>query len=482
MPPSPDSLTLAVDIGSSSVRAMLLDPAGQAVARTQTRYESHTTPEGGVEIDPALLSGIIFECIDRVLAERGGREIGAVAMDTLVANVFGIGDDGAPVTPIYTWADRRGSELAPQLREALDPGAYTARTGARVHTSYWPLRLMWLHDTQPDVYGRAAHWLSIGEYVLYRIFGARRVSLSAASWSGLLNRHTNDWDAETLEVVSRFIPIRRAMLSEVSDEPLSGLRGEWAARWPALRAVPWHPAIGDGVASNIGAGCTGADHIALNVGTSGAMRIVVAGRPAQVPDGLFAYCVDGTRSLVGGALSNAGNLYAWLSRTLQLPGADDLLAAVERIAPDSHKLTILPFLAGERAPGWNDRAQAVFLGMTFDTEPVHLVRAALEAIAYRFYQIARRLEPLRAEGAVYIASGAAILNSPPWMQIMADVLNAPVYANLEPEATIRGAMYMALGLNPTPRLGACYDPDAGHNAIYREAITRQEALYTRLLG
>jgi gluconokinase len=343
------------------------------------------------------------------------------------------------------------------------------------------LRLFWLYRSQPELYKQAAHWLSIGEYLLYQLFGERRVSLSAASWSGLLNRHANDWDAETLDRLGKLMPIRREMLSEVSDRPFEGLRNEWGARWPALNTAPWYPGIGDGVASNIGAGCTDRSHIALNVGTSGAIRVVVPGRPLQVPDGLFAYCVDDSRSLVGGALSNAGNLYAWLNRTLNLQRTgDDLVKQIERIAPDSHGLTLLPFLAGERAPGWNDRAQAVFMGMTFDTEPVEMVRAALEAVAYRFYQIARRLEPLRAEGAVYVASGAAILNSPPWMQIVADVLNAPVYANLEPEATIRGPMYLALGLNPAPQLGTVYTPDATRNAIYREAIRRQENLYKTL--
>src|SRR5690606_18921983 len=108
-----------------------------------------------------------------------------------------------------------------------------------------------------------------------------------------------------------------------------------------------------------------------SVGTSGALRVIVPGTPAETPDGLFVYRVDEQRSLVGGALSNAGNLYAWLNRVLQT--GDDLQAQVAEVLPDSHGLTILPFLAGERAPGWNDHAQAVFMGMTLDTEPVHLV-------------------------------------------------------------------------------------------------------------
>src|SRR5690606_24645405 len=132
----------------------------------------------------------------------------------------------------------------------------------------------------------------------------------------------------------------------------------------------------------------------------------------QTPEGLFVYRIDPKRSLVGGALSNAGNLYAWLNKVLQTGDETALQQAVAQIAPDSHGLTILPFLAGERAPGWNANARSVFMGMTFDTRPEHLVRAALEAVAYRFYQIFRRLQPLLPDEVVFIANGAGLVNSP----------------------------------------------------------------------
>jgi gluconokinase len=297
-----------------------------------------------------------------------------------------------------------------------------------------------------------------------------------ASWSGLLNRHSRTWDDETLAV----LPIRPEQLALLSGAPFQGLSSDWAVRWPALKEAHWFPAIGDGVASNIGAGCTTPRQVALSMGTSGALRIVVPDRPAETPDGLFVYCVDESRSLIGGALSNAGNLYAWLERALHLP--PDLLAIIDHLPPDGHGLTVLPFLAGERAPGWNDKAKAVFMGMTLDTGPEHLVRAGLEAVAYRFYQIARRLGSLQADGAICVASGAPVLQSPPWMQIIADVLNIPVYASLESEATIRGAVYLALGENPAPRLGQVYQPRADYHTIYLEAIARQELLYNRLFG
>jgi gluconokinase len=474
-----DSLTLSIDVGSSSVRAMIFDVQGGALdgVFVQKQYTTDTTPDGGATIDAQTMCDLIFECVDEALSQAGANaeRIGRVAMDTLVGNLMGMDANGKPTTPIYTWADKRGGEIGEKLKKWLDPADYTRRTGSRIHTSYWPTRLLWLHKNESDSFVRTKFWLSLGEYALYRIFGERRISLSIASWSGLLNRHRLEWDAETLAL----LPVGTEQLSALSGDAFQGLNGEWASRWPLLKNALWFPSVGDGVASNLGAGCSAPDRVAISVGTSGAMRVVVQGTPTETPDGLFVYRVDSNRSLVGGALSNAGNLYGWLTKILKTD--DHLQELVAEIAPDSHGLTILPFLAGERAPGWNDRAQSVFMGMTFDTHPEHLIRAALESVSYRFYQVAKRLKPLLPEKIIYVASGAPVLNSPVWMQILADVLGAPVYANAYAEATIRGAAFLAMDIDPTPELGVGYEPNMDNHKIYQAAVERQQALYQKLL-
>jgi gluconokinase len=482
--PSPELLILAVDVGSSSTRAMIFDRQGQALdgVFAQVRYQPDTTPDGGSTFEAEPLCGAIFECIDIVLQQAGdhAERVGLVAMDTLVSNLLGLDANGRTTTPIYTWADVRGVDLADVwtaslAQRGLTLAEYTRRTGCRNHTSYWPLRLLWIEANEPEAFRRTAYWLSVGEYVLYRLFGERRVSYSTASWSGLFNRHTLDWDDDVLAALS----IQRGQLSMPSQDALQALGDLWSKRWPDLTNVRWVPSFGDGVASNIGAGCTTPQYVALSVGTSGALRVVVPGTPAETPDGLFVYRVDAKRSLVGGSLSNAGNLYAWMQRVLKTDDPN-VERAVGRMEPDSHGLTILPFLGGERAPGWNDRAKAVFMGMTFDTGPEHLIRAGLEAIACRFSQVERRLSFLLPPDAVCIASGAGLINSPTWMQIMADVLNRPIFATTEAETTIRGAVFLATGEEPPPRLGTRYDPDAGRHAVYERAIARQQSLYERL--
>jgi len=266
------------------------------------------------------------------------------------------------------------------------------------------------------------------------------------------------------------------------DVAHTGLLPVWATRWPALAHVQWFPAIGDGAAANVGSGCSDPRYLALTVGTTGAMRIAIPGTPPP-PAGLWCYRIDRHTALVGGATSEGGNIYQWMRDTLQFGNQNDdaIEAQLAAYVPDSHGLTILPLWAGERSPGWAGDARATIHGMHLGTTPLDLLRAAFEAMALRFGQIATSLP---ASDAV-IASGGALLRSPTWLQICADVLGRPVTASAVVEATARGVALLALrSLGAIGRLdeiatplAATYQPDMPTHATYQRAAQRQHALY-----
>jgi gluconokinase len=351
-----------------------------------------------------------------------------------------------------------------------------------------PARFRWLARTQPDLLARVHPWGSIGEYLYRRLFGRWGVSYSTAAWTGLLDRQTLAWDQTWLAD----LPLRADHLSPLVDvdQPFSGLQGEWAERWPALQAIPWFPAIGDGAAANIGSGCDRPERVALTVGTTGAMRVVLRETVAKVPDGLWLYRVDRRRALLGGATTEGGNLFAWFRQILQLPPEEALEQALAAQSPTAHGLTVLPFVAGERAPGWRDDARASLLNFTLDTKPVEIVRAGLESLAYRFALIYRRIVPhLPAGTPQIIASGGAILSSPAWLQIVADVLGQPVLTLAEGEATSRGVALLALealGVIETtsdlpPAISSTYEPNPAHHRQYQMALDKQVEYYNLLI-
>lgn len=484
-------LILTLDVGTSSLRALCYDVQGAALDDTemQTAHAARVTPDGGVELDPDLLLANAAGAIDRALERMPrGAEIAGVALCTLWHSVLGVDQSGAAITPLYTWADTRGAAAAAALRTRLDGAAVHQRTGCLLHPSYLPARLLWLQQTQPDVWRRVTLWLSLGEYLHLRLFGRAICSFSMASGTGLLDVHRCAWDGDVLAAIG----LDAARLSPLGDASarLSGLRPEWAARWPELAGVPWFPALGDGACSNIGCGCAAPDRIALMVGTSGAMRVVLDTPDAAVMPGLWFYRVDRARPVVGGALSEGGNLFAWMRATLRLDALAALEGEIAAMPPDAHGLTVLPFLAGERSPGWVAEARGAIDGLTLATRPIDLLRAGLEAIAYRFALILESLSAVAAPDAALVATGAALLNSPAWMGIMADVMNRRVIASTVREASSRGAALLALeSLGLLPRvasapvlLGESYQPDAARHARYQAAITRQRQLYSRLIA
>jgi gluconokinase len=152
-------------------------------------------------------------------------------------------------------------------------------------------------------------------------------------------------------------------------------------------------------------------------------------------------------------------------------------------------LTVLPFLAGERCPGWRGDARAAIVGLSWATKPEEILRAGLEAVAYRFALIHHLLKPAAAPGHRIIASGGALLASPAWTQMVADALGEEVVASEELEASARGAALLALegtgllaDLRDTPlRLGRVFSPDPERHGVYVEARHRQAWLYEALI-
>jgi gluconokinase len=484
------SLVLAIDVGSSSLRTNLFTEEGRQVAgcEAQLAYDVRITSDGGVEIEPEYLLGRIFEAIDLTLTlsgEPAGAVMG-VGMCSLVSNVLGIDALGHPTTPIYTWADTRCAREVAYLREKLDERAVHERTGCYIHSSYLPARLLWLRRAMPEAYSRTTRWITLGDWLFLRLFGEVGQSLSVASWSGLLDRHTLDWDAVWLD----YLGLGREHLPPLvdADAPFVGVREEFAQRWPQLRGAPWFPCVGDGASSNLGSGGWSPDRVAVQVGTSAAMRVIVPGSVAEVPDGLWCYRATRELSLLGGALSEGGNLLDWLRHTLNVNDWQALSQEAAALPPDSHGLTLLPFIAGERSPGWDPNARATVSGLTLATRPVDIIRGAQEAIMYRFGLIYDQLCGVVPAPGMVIASGGALLNVPGWIGMLSDVLGVPVTASGEPEASSKGVAMLvmrALGIIrdfsevPTA-LAETYRPNMAHHRTYRRAMSRQQAMYDAL--
>src|SRR5262245_46104509 len=427
-------MILALDLGSSSARATLYDDGFAPVAGggAQIEYRPRITGDGGVEHDAEAVLAATAACVDAILPRA--RDVAGVGVSAFWHGLLGFDEASRPVTPLYMYSDMRSASAAEDLRSRLDETAVRARTGCPIHPSYWPAKLHWLGGA------RAARWGSIGELLAGAWLGEGATSVSMASATGLLDQQAVRWDADMLEVAG----LDEGHLFPLRDlDAWMPLREPWASRWPALRAARWYPAVGDGVAGSIGSGCADRGRLAINVGTSSAMRLVTDAPLGAPPPGLWRYRLDRARAVAGGSLSEGGDVYAWCVRTLRLGDADAVEAALVAAAGEDHGLSVLPLLAGERSPGWSPGARGAIAGPTPGTTPIDSLRACLEGIAVRLALIADLVRPLAAEPCEVVASGGALVRSRAWAQMIADALDRPILVAREREASSRGVALLA---------------------------------------
>ncbi len=473
---SDSALLLALDLGTSSTRTALFDSRGNRFAGTtaQNTYPLLTTADGGAELEPAALEATVLQGLRETIA--------GIGVSCFWHSFLGTDAHGKPLTRVLTWADARCRDDAARLREELGEAAVHARTGCMVRASFWPAKLVWLQRKQPRLFGTVRRWLSPAEWLQLRLAGSANCAIGMATGTGLFQPAELAWDPAML----RRCGVEPEALGSVSDAPAE-VAGPLAQEFPELRGVPWFPGIGDGAASNLGSGATRPGLAAINVGTSAALRVMRAGREeARAPFGLFCYRVDAERFLVGGAVSNAGNLRAWCLRELRLEDDAAALEAQlsERPTP-RHGLCVLPFWTAERAPTWNEDQPGVVTGLTQHTTALDLLQATTEASYHRIARIAELLLADAAEIPKFIVSGG-IQKSRVALQRLANVLGQPIYASPEPEASLRGAAVFAcekLGLRVAElKLGRAIRPQqkiAAQYAAEREKQVALEELFQR---
>lgn len=486
------AVVLGLDVGTSGVRATLFDETGDELSGASVRtLRTFSGPADFSTIDPQSLVKLVEESIDQLLAQTrvSSSSIELISISCFWHTLIGIDDERNPTTPVLGWADTRAADSAKELRATLDEAATHARTGCRFHPSYWPAKLLWLRSSEDEASERTTRWLSFSEYLTLRLFDYGKISVSMASGTGLMNQRSCSWDRMLLNELN----IPNESLPEIAADGVtdSTLTQAYARRWPQLATARLFPPIADGAANNVGAGCTTRGQLALMIGTSGAMRVLYEGEPPErLPAGLWSYRADRKRVVVGGALSDGGGLYRWISDAfLSDENSKDIEATLRDLPADAHGLTILPFWAGERSPGWSLNATGAIFGLSLETKPIEILRAGMEAVAYRFALILKALDEIN-PGATIIAAGNALQQSPVWLQIIADVLGRPVTLSSTREASSRGAALLALeAAGKIQRIEitrgkneGVTEPNSIRHAVYQEAAERQQRAYNAMIA
>ena len=358
-----------------------------------------------------------------------------------------------------------------------------------MHAVYLPAKLRWLQEERPELYRRARAFVSIKGYVLERLTGERVEDLALASSSGLLDVHSLDWHPPALEAAGIDDPAFLPRL--IQPQEIAGTLLDEVARSWGIEPVPVVAGGTDGPFANVGAGCVGQGDMAITVGTSSAVRMIVDSPKLDAYQRTWCYYLGDSAWIVGGAVNGGGSTLNWLATAFPGLGAGDSIhrrldEMARGVPPGADGLIFAPYLAGERNPGWQGEARGYMAGIGLHHRADHFVRAAMEGIAYQIAWVYESVAETAGEPRSIRITGGFV-NSSVWPQILADVLGRELEVPVNNEGSLLGSAVFGFGavdpaldwrdLARQVPLEARITPDAQRNQRYRQMFSEYKEVY-----
>lgn len=430
---------LAIDQGTTSSRAIVFDQAMQKVAVAQQEFTQHFPASGWVEHDAEeIWTSVVAVC--REAMEKAGAaasDIAAIGITNQRETTVIWDADGKAVAPAIVWQDRRTSDLCAELKAAGNEAEVTARTGLLLDPYFSGTKVKWLLDKH-DLRGRARlKFGTIDSWLIYRMTGAHVTDATNAARTMLYDIHAGQWSAEMCALLDIPMEILPEVHDCASDFGVTDLLG---GQTPVLGVA------GDQQAATIGQACFEPGMLKSTYGT-GCFALLNTGANAVTSQNRLlttvAYQLDGVPTYaLEGSIFVAGAVVQWLRDGLGIIAS---APETQSLAPDGRgDVVLVPAFTGLGAPYWNADCRGAVYGLTRDTGPADMARAALESIAFQTLDLweAMRADWTGAAEAVLRVDGGLSAND--WaMQFLADMLGAPVDRPENVETTALGAAWLA---------------------------------------
>jgi gluconokinase len=436
---------LGTDIGTGSTKAVAVDLEGRAVESAQFYYDAVSPQDGYMEQEP----GVVFDAFVKSIREVVSRMDGppqAISLSSAMHGLMSVDSNGQPLHRLILWSDTRSALVAEELKQSSEGETVYSITGTPIHAMSPLCKIIWLRKNSPEVFSKAAKFISVKEYIWQRLVGEFRTDHSLASATGLFDIEKLCWSAEAMELAG----INAEQLPEVSSTSYHiPLPPEAAALLDVPPGTPLCIGASDGCLANLGSGAMEPGIAALTIGTSGAIRIA-SNRPLRDFSVMnFSYLLDEKTFICGGPVNNGGNIVQWLLKDFLSSGGvnesnyQQLFDAVEQAEAGSKGLIFLPYLNGERAPVWDAQACGVFFGIRPHHSRNHFLKAVLEGLCFALKHVLDVLE--ESSGPVRrIHAGGGFVRSGTWVQLLADITGKTIRVQQMEDASALGAAYLAM--------------------------------------
>jgi len=485
---------IGADIGSQSVKAVLLDPDGRTVASAGQACAMLHPANGWAEQDPADWQTGLTIAIRQLITRSGvaPSQVTHLGLASQVDGVVPVDDRLRPLRAGLIWLDRRAAAQAAALSRALGPDCIFATTGLNADASHIAPKLMWLREHEPATFRQARCFPPVGGYMLGWLTGTLAQDHANASSTLLYDVRTGSWDGRMLATAD----IDPGLLAEIrpSAQAAGTLTAEAVEDLGLGRDTVVVVGTGDEHAACVGAGAIVPGLVADVTGTAEPVAVTA---PSPVFDAehvveTHAHAITGLL-LVENPGFVSGGCTLWCARSVLDIDQAGLFELAARAPAGADGVLFVPALSGATVPRWNDRMRGSFAGLSMNHDRSHLARAVVEGCSFALRDVLGRLDALGLAGEeIRIVGGGA--RSELWLQIKADVTGRTVRPVLAEEPTALGAAILAglaagtfrdaadaVARTVTPSADG-YEPDERARAVYEERYAQYRALYDGVEG
>lgn len=444
------SYRLAVDIGTTNLKVVLFDNEFNDIEQVSRGYKTNYLSNGVAEQSIDEIYQALEDSITWVVGKHPEitEKIKTINFSSAMHSIILLDRSMNPLTNTIIWADNRAVDEVETFKNSYDWLTYYRNTGTPIHAMSPFAKLLWFKNGH-QINGMS-YCCGIKELLIYKLTNEFVMDYSLASSTGLFNIHTMAWDQQALSVTE----ITEAMLPKLVDVAyqlkINSLSFSEKTKLSSLTEI----VIGasDGCLANLGSGALLPGETTLSIGTSGAIRMTVE-KPLLDPQGrTFCYYLCPGKWIIGGAVNNGGNILTWLNQLI-FSGKENVYErikpALQMISTETKGLFFIPHLHGERAPYWDGRLTASYIGLLPTHTKLHLLKAALEGVAMNLKEVWQVVQDLAGDSTKIIASGGFV-NSPEWTALITDIFGVDLYIQPKTEHSCLGAVLLSEKSTNTP--------------------------------
>ena len=481
---------IGIDIGTGSAKAIAMDSKGTIIADSQFFYPTESLQPGFSEQDPEVIWNAFAHCIKKIINVVKYPPV-SISFSSAMHSLMVINKNNHPITSLITWADTRSGDIAQSIRKLADAKKLYQTTGTPIHSMAPLCKIIWLKENEPEIFAAAFKFISIKEFIWYKLFGVYEIDYSIASATGLFDIENLKWNDFSLQLCG----INSSQLSQIvaTNFVRKGIDPSIASALNISPETPFCIGASDGCLANIGSYAVEKGIAALTIGTSGAVRIA-SSKPIFDFDSMsFNYLLDEKTFICGGPVNNGGNVVDWLFEAIlnnANPTDEDyknLFKHIDTIPAGSKGLIFLPYLFGERAPVWDEKSSGIFFGIKSLHTNAFFLRATVEGICYSMKQVLEIVES-STEKIVQVNVGGGFIHSKTWLKILADITGKKLCVNETEDSSAIGAALINMkalkmidnynSLKPTKNI--LIEPDLDSQVIYEKYYSVFKNLYCSL--